>query len=114
MVFLALGTFLLVRFLVLFLGDPSYSGHTQSLVIASILFTLSFLMGMAGLVAFLISINRRLLEDLLVRVKKLEARMTADPEAVPRSPYPAGSNGDRPAADEYLPPDQFRADQPER
>ncbi len=114
LVFLALGGFLMVRFLVLFMDDPSYSGHTQSLVIASIFFTLSFLMGMAGLVAFLISINRRLLEDLLVRVKELEARLAADPEADCRSPIPAGSNGDRPAIDDYLPPDHFRADQPGR
>jgi glycosyltransferase involved in cell wall biosynthesis len=77
MLFLVPGTVLLGRFLLLYLRDPSYSGHTQSLVIASILFTLGFLLGVSGLVAYLISINRRLLEDLLVRVKRLEMQETA-------------------------------------
>lgn len=66
------GSILLGRFLFYFFQSPAYSGHIQSLVIASILFTLSFLLGVSGLVAYLISINRRLLEDLLVRVKHLE------------------------------------------
>jgi hypothetical protein len=80
--FLAPAALLLGRFLFFYLRDPSYSGHTQSLVIASILFTIGFLLVMSGLVAYLVSINRRLLEEVLVRVKRLEMRKTYVPPRV--------------------------------
>lgn len=89
LLFLVPGTLLLGRFLLFYLREPSHSGHTQSLVIASILFTLGFLLGVSGLVAYLVSINRRLLEDLLVRVKRMEMREPASPAGTGLDAAPA-------------------------
>lgn len=68
--FLAIGTLLFsagflvgVRFLYLrFLGEGS--GHTQSLILAAILLLMGFQIGLLGVFADLISVNRRLLEDI--------------------------------------------------
>ena len=49
-------------------------GHVQSLILASILVTAALLFFMLGLLADLISVNRRLLEDLRVRLAVLEDR----------------------------------------
>lgn len=62
---------LAVRYLYfLFLGEGT--GHIQSVVLAGVLLVLSFQMLLIGLVADLVSINRRLGEEVLLRVKKLE------------------------------------------
>jgi hypothetical protein len=44
----------------------------QSLILAAILFILGFMVLMIGLVADIISFNRQLIEDTLVRVRKME------------------------------------------
>ena len=50
-------------------------GHVQSVIIAAVLFIAGFQVIVIGLMADLIAINRRLSEDILLRVKRLE--MTA-------------------------------------
>lgn len=65
------GVALLVRFMLLYLMDDG-NGHIQSLVIASILVSTGFQTAVLGVIADLLSINRRLIEDVQVRVKKLE------------------------------------------
>jgi len=65
------GAFLAARFLYYYVtGDGT--GHIQSLILASVLMIVGFQIGMIGLVADLIGGNRRLLEDALYRIKKLE------------------------------------------
>ena len=56
-------------------------GHVQSLILASILATAGLLFLMLGLLADLISVNRRLLEDLRARLAQLETgvRKERDP-----------------------------------
>ena len=60
-----------VRFLVYFLAGES-AGHIQSLILAAILFITGFQVLMIGLLADIISLNRRLIEETLYRVKRIE------------------------------------------
>ncbi len=65
------GLILLGRFLILyFLQDGN--GHIQSLIISSILIITGFQTIVFGVLADLLSINRKLVEDVQVRVKRLE------------------------------------------
>lgn len=66
-----------VRFLIAyFVGDGG--GHIQSLILAAILFVVGFQFLLMGLVADLISFNRRLSEDILLRLRKLELERKDD------------------------------------
>jgi hypothetical protein len=56
------------------------AGHVQSLVVSSILIIIGFLLLMLGLIADIISFNRRLIEDVLYRVKKIELDLKSDHE----------------------------------
>jgi hypothetical protein len=47
-------------------------GHVQILILAAALMIIGFQVGLIGLVADLISGNRKLLEELLYRVRKLD------------------------------------------
>jgi glycosyltransferase involved in cell wall biosynthesis len=67
-----------VRFLFEFARGHG-QGHVQSLILAAILMIGSMLFFMLGLLADLISVNRRLLEDLRARLAGLELRL--DPPA---------------------------------
>ncbi|UCE19707.1 MAG: glycosyltransferase family 2 protein [Gemmatimonadota bacterium] len=68
---LAAGIALGVRFLYFYLTGNG-EGHIQSVVFAAILTIIGFLLGLIGLLADLISTNRRLIEDLSYRMRKLE------------------------------------------
>ena len=60
-----------VRFLIYyFMGQGG--GHIQSLIFASILFIVGFQVLVVGLVADVISFNRRLIEETLLRVRRIE------------------------------------------
>lgn len=65
------GTAIGANFLYLYLVDGS-SGHIQSLILAAVLLLAGFQVFMTGLVSDLISINRRLSESTLRRVKTIE------------------------------------------
>lgn len=70
------GSFLLgfgigCRYLYFFFQDQT-AGHIQSLILSAILLIVGFQIIMMGIVAELIAINRQLLEDIQLRVKKRE------------------------------------------
>ncbi len=59
------------RFLFFYFSGEG-AGHVQSLILAAILFIIGFQFLLMGLVADLISFNRKLSEEILVRVRKME------------------------------------------
>jgi len=63
------GLALLLRFLYFYLTRHSPAGHVQSLILAVILIFLAGQIAVVGVVADLIAVNRRLLEELLVRAR---------------------------------------------
>lgn len=65
------GVLIGVRFLVYYLQGLG-SGHVQSLIFAAVLIILGFQTIVAGLQADIISANRKLLEDIQYRVRKME------------------------------------------
>ncbi len=70
-VILLAGFLLGVRFLYYyFIGNGT--GHIQSLILAAVLLIAGFMIIMIGLVADIVSSNRKLIEDTLYRVKKME------------------------------------------
>lgn len=60
-----------IRFLIYYLMGHG-GGHIQSLIMAAVLFIIGFQVLMIGLVADIISFNRRLAEETLLRVRRLE------------------------------------------
>lgn len=67
----AAGTLLGIRWLVLyFSGTPR--AHVPSLVAAAVLLIVGFQLWVLGLVADLLSVNRKLLEDIQLRMRRLE------------------------------------------
>ena len=68
---LALG----IRFLWIFFSTGSGSGHVQSLILCALLLMIGVQFLIAGIQADLISDNRKLLEDVQYRVRKLEIEL---------------------------------------
>lgn len=66
-----LGSVFGLRFIYYFLIGEG-NGHVQSLIFAGVLMMIGFQTSMTGLVTDLISINRKLTEDVLLRIKKKE------------------------------------------
>ena len=56
------------------------AGHVQSLLLAAVLLIVGFQVMLMGLVADVISANRKLLEDLLYRVRSMELLTEEDPQ----------------------------------
>jgi glycosyltransferase involved in cell wall biosynthesis len=87
-VFMSLGALLLaaaltlgVRFLAYFAAGQG-AGHVQSLILAAILSIIGFQVGLIGLIADLVSMNRKMMEEALYRTRRLEAHAsTTGPEA---------------------------------
>jgi glycosyltransferase involved in cell wall biosynthesis len=78
-VFLGLGAILIaggvllgVRFLYYWLVGVGAAGHVQSLILAAILLIVGFQVCLIGLVADLIGFNRKILEEILYRLRCLE------------------------------------------
>jgi glycosyltransferase involved in cell wall biosynthesis len=67
----AVGLLISLRFLYYYVSG-SGAGHIQSLILAAVCMILGFQIILIGLVADLISGNRRLIEDALYRIRKLE------------------------------------------
>ena len=77
----------------LFLGEGK--GHIQSVVLAGVLLVLGVEVLLIGLVADLVSINRRLGEEVLLRVKKLElARAQRTEPTGPQAMAQSGEEGE--------------------
>ena len=70
-ILLLAGLLLSLRY-VYFITQGEGTGHVQSVIVAAILLIAGFQVILIGLVADLIAINRRLSEDILLRVKRLE------------------------------------------
>jgi len=68
---LGVGLLLGLRFLCFYLFGTG-AGHIQSLILAAVLLIVGFQIFILGLVADLMAANRRLLEDTLYRVRKIE------------------------------------------
>lgn len=66
-----MGFLLGLRFLWYYFTGPG-TGHIQSLILAAVLMIVGFQVAMIGLLADLIAANRRLIEDVLYRMKTLE------------------------------------------
>jgi len=80
-VFLALGGVLIVlgmllglRFLYFFVTSGGAAGHIQSLILAAILAIVGFQVCTIGLVADLIGFNRKILEETLFRIRRIELK----------------------------------------
>jgi len=71
--FTAVGTLIGCRFMYYYLLGYG-SGKIQSLILAAALLIIGFQILIVGLLADLISANRRLIEDTLLRIKKIELR----------------------------------------
>lgn len=70
-----LGTIPFFRIVYLILtSDQTVGGHVQSLILGTIFIILGFVLGMIGIVADLLAVNRKLIEDMLYRVKKFTYR----------------------------------------
>jgi glycosyltransferase involved in cell wall biosynthesis len=68
----AIGTLIGVRWLWLFYVENSLKARVPSLVLAAILILIGFQLWMFGLVADLLSVNRRILEDIQLRLRRSE------------------------------------------
>jgi hypothetical protein len=71
LLFLLAGFLISARFLYFFATGNS-SGHIQSLILAAVLFIVGFQTLLIGLVADLIGFNRKILEDVLYRLRRIE------------------------------------------
>lgn len=69
--FIAGGMIPSIRFIYFYLNGTS-TGHVQSLILAAILFIIGFQVYMIGLLADVIGFNRKLIEETLLRVKRIE------------------------------------------
>ena len=67
----ALGLVIWARFLFYYFFGSS-NGHIQSLLFAAILMIIGFQTIMLGVLADLLAINRKLIEDVQIRIKKIE------------------------------------------
>lgn len=70
--FFLCGLFLGLRFVWIFLATGSGSGHIQSLILCAALLMIGVQSFLTGVLADIISGNRRLLEDVQYRVRKME------------------------------------------
>jgi hypothetical protein len=71
MLFILAGMVPSIRFVHFYLSGDG-GGHIQSLILASILFIVGFQILVLGLIGDVISFNRRLIEETLLRVRQIE------------------------------------------
>lgn len=71
----AVGTLLGLRFLYFYIFTGTSSGHIQSLILAAVLLILGGLLFVFGLMADLISVNRKLLENVEYRIQHLDEKL---------------------------------------
>ncbi|MCL4487649.1 MAG: glycosyltransferase family 2 protein [Chloroflexi bacterium] len=61
-----------IRFLYFYIIEGNGTGHIQSLIFAAVLLIMGFQIWLIGLVADLVGFNRKILEEALYRLRKLE------------------------------------------
>lgn len=86
--FLALGVALGLRFLYFFVLDPDYSGHIQSLILAAISIVVGAQILIFGMLGSLVRANRLLLQDIRMRVRRLELQEPPRASVEPSSERP--------------------------
>jgi glycosyltransferase involved in cell wall biosynthesis len=69
------GSVLGLRFLYFYLVTGTSSGHIQSLILVAVLLILGVLLIIVGLIADLISVNRKLLENVEYRLQRLDEKV---------------------------------------
>lgn len=119
------GTGLGIRFLYQF-AQGDRAGHIQSLILAAILLIAGFQTLLVGLLADLIAVNRKLSEEVLIRLRRMESPSSERPQKnVPRerSPRPDPARpettrrdrpaGGRPAPNRPAPPVAAKAAEPQ-
>src|ERR1700759_4171389 len=85
---------LFVRFLVLFIEDPSKAtGHIQSLIAGGVLFNAAMLLGALGVIGDLLAAQRTLSQRTFERVRRIELQLGVGP-----SHYEPGHPGGAPGA----------------
>jgi len=62
------------RFLYYYVLEPGRSGHVQSLIFSAICIIVAFQVFLFGLVASLVAANRRLIEEVMTRVRRMDTR----------------------------------------
>jgi glycosyltransferase involved in cell wall biosynthesis len=80
---LAVGVAIGLRFLYFYLTGTG-AGHIQSLILAAILCIVGFQTMLIGLVADLVGFNRKIMEEVLYRMRKLEAERESTPPIAER------------------------------
>jgi glycosyltransferase involved in cell wall biosynthesis len=113
--FFAIGSVLMLaglvtggRFLWYFLqGDRA--GHIQSLILCAVFLITGFHTWLIGLLADLMAVNRRISEDMLIRIKKLEM-----PETARRQPRPQQREREREREQRVERPQQAPQPRPQR
>ena len=94
------GLVLGVRFLVLHFSADAPVGHVQSLILAAIFIITAFMVSLGGMLADLVGANRKLLEDAIRRLRRLEygagheAQKRAAGGAEPQESVPSAEPGD--------------------
>ena len=73
--FFLLGTALGLRFLYFYLITKTSAGHIQSLILAAVLLILGGILVIFGLIADLISVNRKLLENVEYKLQRLDEKV---------------------------------------
>ncbi len=76
-ILILIGVILGVRFLVFYFQGTG-GGHIQSLILTSILLIVGFLTFLIGLLADLVSFNRKILEEILYRLRRRDADQASD------------------------------------
>jgi fatty acid desaturase len=71
-ILLAIGLALGIRFLIFFFQGTG-GGHVQSLILAAVLLIVGVLTFLIGLLADLVSFNRKILEEILYRLRRQDA-----------------------------------------
>ena len=66
------GMLLGLRFIYLFLVRGGVTGNVQSLILAAVLLIVGFQVCLIGLMADLIGFNRKILEEILYRMRRME------------------------------------------
>jgi hypothetical protein len=79
------GVVLGLRFLYYFLQGPE-TGKVQSLILAAILTIVGFQVGLIGLIAELVRLNRKVIEDTLYRVRRMELEKQREDNERPAGP----------------------------
>lgn len=73
-IFMLVGTTIGARFLYFYLTSSGL-GHIQSLILSSILIMTGVQIGVIAILSDLLAINRKLLEDIQIRIKNLETKL---------------------------------------